>query len=1024
VLTVAKVIGRQAAGYAEYLEGKTQATDLGDYYLKDGERVEAPGRWVRGAATVGCEPVAPVTGDALRALMQVRRPDTGKPLRRAGASGEAVAALDATFSAPKTVSAVWAIASAGLRAEIEAAHERAVDRALGYAIERVAMIRERVGREQVIHQTAADVVATSWRHTTARAVGDRPPDPQLHSHVLVHAAARRDGRLVAIDSRSWLVHRRELGAAYRTELARGLTQLGFSIERGTGRGGRYFEIAGVPQALVDRWSSRHHQVQEAIDRRRVDKEQELAQMVDAGGPDAHRARQQLQALRASGQLAAGEDRYMAYTTRNDKQLRTRTDLDQDWRATGQRHHFHQRQLTRIRSTEPRVAAPVDPRVLVDGLTEFDATFTDRDARAVALEAGCGLPIPAAIAQLSDLHDAGELLDLADGRLTTRVHRARERQTVAAADRLTGHAITPIPRHIVDRQARRLDAALHTTGGRLTAEQRTAIELACSDRPLVVIEGQAGTGKSTVLTAIARAHQAAGQQLIVTSTAALAARRLATELDHAEVPTSTFSTVALRHAITTRRLTLTPFTTLIHDEAALASTSELQPLLDAVDQAGARLILIGDPRQSHAVGAGGLWPHLEHATKGHDAHVELTRNVRAHDPADRRDQRHFRQCRHEDAIRSYATRGRVTITREQRHAEDIALDAAHADRTAGKVTLVVAQTSNDRLDELNARAQAIHHQAGILGHTGLDLPGRPYRLHAGDHVQIRHTIPHPDLGQIRNGQTGRVTTIDTATDALTLDLGPGQHARLHRGQIDRADLRLAYVQHPFPAQGHTTDTTHLIVSDHATQEGTYVALTRARQTTHMYTSHQQLDYPDEPLPALAQHTGRTEPDVPSIHTPLAHETEVTTDPAYELTADRSLTPGLDPATQSPIPIHNAAVELPTDQRRDAARLVEVLGGQPDPRDPAHTAWQRAATAIQRYRHDYAIADDDTPPLGPEPSPGAFQQRLDRRDTAQLVSDARDQLGLPGLEPSGDERPPATLAPRADRDLADRSDSWEL
>ncbi|MGO9887674.1 MAG: relaxase domain-containing protein [Solirubrobacteraceae bacterium] len=107
-------------------------------------------------------------------------------------------------------------------------------------------------------------MATSWRHTTARAVADQAPDPQLHSHVLLHAAVRRDGEVVTIDSHSWLVHQREVGAAYRTELARELAELGFGVRRGVGRGGRYFELEGVPQALLDRWSSRRHQVRAAI----------------------------------------------------------------------------------------------------------------------------------------------------------------------------------------------------------------------------------------------------------------------------------------------------------------------------------------------------------------------------------------------------------------------------------------------------------------------------------------------------------------------------------------------------------------------------------------------------------------------------------------------------------------------------------------------------------------------------------------------------------------------------------------
>jgi conjugative relaxase-like TrwC/TraI family protein len=174
--------------------------------------------------------------------MEVRHPVSGEPLRQAGAGGSTVSALDATFSAPKSVSAIWALADRQLRAAIESAHEQAVDRAISYAVEHVAMVRERADGEAPVHVRALDVVATSWRHTTARAVDGAAPDPQLHSHVLLHTAARKDGRLVAIDSRAWLLHRREVAAAYRTQLASQLTQLGYEIRRGTGRGHRYFEI--------------------------------------------------------------------------------------------------------------------------------------------------------------------------------------------------------------------------------------------------------------------------------------------------------------------------------------------------------------------------------------------------------------------------------------------------------------------------------------------------------------------------------------------------------------------------------------------------------------------------------------------------------------------------------------------------------------------------------------------------------------------------------------------------------------
>ncbi|MGI8429303.1 MAG: hypothetical protein ACR2OB_08365, partial [Solirubrobacteraceae bacterium] len=95
------------------------------------------------------------------------------------------------------------------------------------------------------------------------------------------------------------------------------------------------------------------------------------------------------------------------------------------------------------------------------------------------------------------------------------------------------------------------------------------------------------------------------------------------------------------------------------------------------------------------------------------------------------------------------------------------------------------------------------------------------------------------------------------------------------QVDAAQLRLAYVQHPFPAQGLTTDTAHLIVSAHATREGTYVALTRAREQTHLYGERPVIsDRDGHRLQALADRISRTEPDLPSIAIPLEHERTIT------------------------------------------------------------------------------------------------------------------------------------------------------
>jgi hypothetical protein len=71
----------------------------------------------------------------------------------------------------------------------------------------------------------------------------------------VENPATWDGQIAAIDPQSIYEHRCELGAAYRTELAHDLATMGFEIQRETGRGGRYFELAGVHAGLIERWSS-------------------------------------------------------------------------------------------------------------------------------------------------------------------------------------------------------------------------------------------------------------------------------------------------------------------------------------------------------------------------------------------------------------------------------------------------------------------------------------------------------------------------------------------------------------------------------------------------------------------------------------------------------------------------------------------------------------------------------------------------------------------------------------------------
>jgi conjugative relaxase-like TrwC/TraI family protein len=932
VLTVAKVTASAAGGYAQYLEGRSQAPEAGDYYLSEaGERVEAPGRWIlgeQGAAALGVDIERVVAAEDFRAVMGVRHPETGEMLRRVGGNGEAVCAIDVTFSAPKSVSVVWALASPELRGQIESVQERAVDRALAYATAQVEMTRRRLDQQTVVRERASEMVASSWRHTTARAVVGRAPDPQLHSHTLIHGAIRSDGELVAVDSRSWFVHQREIDAAYLSELAQGMERLGFAVERETGRRARYFELAGVPEGLRERFSGRHAQVQAAIQTRLDAKTTALEKTLKAGGTDAAIAAEQLEVLERSGRLLPGEERSVAMQSRASKDavMATAGDLDRSWWQDAQPYGFDARTVEQLRHAgreiAPATAEELDARVL-ERLTEFEAVFTDRDVRAAALVAGVGLDLDQALESVDRLTEQGELVALADGRFTTRRHRAMEARTVARARAVAAGTATPINAEAVEREIAVLDVQLRERGFDLAGEQAQAVRVACGPGQLSVIEGQAGTGKSTALQAIARAHEQAGQRIVVTSTAALAAERLADELIDAGVDAEGLSTAALDRQIRSGSLPLDRSVTVIHDEAALASTREHDQILGAVETSGARLVLVGDPRQSRAVGASGLWDRIEAAARERDGYVQLQRIVRAQDPADRRDQSLWRSGQHERALTGYSARGRLILEEDRQAVEDRALEAAHADRMAGRGTLVVAQTSNEHLDALNARAQAIRTQHGELGDTEVALTARPYGLRAGDEVQIRHPVAHPDLGRVSNGTTGHVADVYSDGQQARLRLADGREAIFPRELLDAAQTRLSYVQHPFPAQGVTTDTAHVIVGEHATAEGSYVALTRARASTHLYaTSDRELE-PDadreQVVAALAERMGRTDPEIPSISLPLAHEQRVAAEHARESRPRRPSSPREEDQPQRS-PRRDDIAELRAERDRIAAVLA--------------------------------------------------------------------------------------------------------
>ena len=85
-----------------------------------------------------------VEAEQLRALVEGRDPVSGAELL-AGNRQRLVRAFDMTFSAPKSISLLWAFATDPLAEVVAAAHREAVAEALAFLAERAAVARVQAG---------------------------------------------------------------------------------------------------------------------------------------------------------------------------------------------------------------------------------------------------------------------------------------------------------------------------------------------------------------------------------------------------------------------------------------------------------------------------------------------------------------------------------------------------------------------------------------------------------------------------------------------------------------------------------------------------------------------------------------------------------------------------------------------------------------------------------------------------------------------------------------------------------------
>jgi conjugative relaxase-like TrwC/TraI family protein len=873
VLTASSIGAAKGGGYARYLESKTVEPERGDYYLNpSGEPTQAPGRWLASPDALGRLGIegGAVDGPDFIALMEGRHPRTGAWLRAAGATGGRGGGIDLTFSAPKSVSAVWALGSATQRRDMADAHAAAVSEAMNYLTEIVPTVRRRVGRE-VLEEHARGLVAAEYRHTTARGVLDGDaPDPQLHSHVVATCAVRTDGRIVAVASRPVFRAAREVGAAYRSALAYDLSQRGYAIEAGTGKQGRYFEIAGVPRGLSQAFSARSREVARAAERFRA-----------KWGREPER----------------GELRRLKLENRKAKMLVTQSDLKMVWRETAARFEFTGNALTASLSAAQgsRSEGALNERVAAR-LTERAATFQPSEFRTVLLEQSVGeLSSSEALGFSRTMLIERQVLRLESGLMTTQAVRHGEEQIEA---RFNGFAEVSARDVGNSARAHASDQVAERIGARMSDEQVHALEVITGPERGAIVIGPAGTGKGVVIDAAARAEQLTGHETLGIAVSGSTAQRLGR--DSPALLDKTLTLDALVTRVDVGRLRVDERTTIYFDEAGMADTSRLERLTEVVERTGAKLVAIGDGEQLPSIGAGGMFDRLAEIAPC----AELSSVHRTRDIAEQRAWSDLRAGRTDKALAHYLANGRVHIadTRDEaiEHAVEnwARLTETHA---IGELALI-SDASNKEIARLNARAQHYRAERGQLGGLEVEIPDMHYGVREGDRVAM--IDQHYESGQqrIENGSQGEVLEISPTGEVLIEFDVTGQRRTLV-GE-DLANVRLGYAQHIHRAQGATVTRTLVVTGGWQTsKEPAYVEASRARHGTDWYVNRHELGeegHDTDRIERFAANMRRSKRQTPSLEHRELPDPELGPGFRHELAPSRSPLPGMSRGADVPGP----------------------------------------------------------------------------------------------------------------------------
>ncbi len=807
-------------------------TGLDDYYAGTGE---APGSWTgRGARAAGI--VGEADADTLsRAFGQARHPVFGEPLGSGWREPDGVAGFDATFSAPKSVSVLFALSGVAVRDQVVRAHVAAVEQAgLAYLEDHAALTRR--GHNGTMVVDTEGLVIARFEHRTSRAL-----DPQLHSHCLILNKVRdpADGLWRALDGRALFAEAKPAGMVYQAALRAELTRR-LGVVWGPVSEHGQAELAGIPQDVLARFSTRSAQIEAAAQAKVSQLEAALGRGLE---PDERRRVYRLAVLATRAPKTHGPV--------PDQTLYER------WAAETLGLGYEPAALVHaaLHPSPRRVAR--SPETVLGVVTAERATFARRDvvqavarrfhgpagsARDVRVQVEARVDAVLAQSEVVCLH-APERAEPPPGLLRRDGWSVWDRPQQV---RYTTRELLSVEAGILHAAAigrvadvgvvvpEMLNRALAVEPRRLGGDQLDALaQLASRGRRVETVIGPAGSGKTSMLRVAARAWYGSGLNVVGVTHTAVAADVLRREA-HIGAETVAKFLDWHDHATTPERWQLSARHVVIVDEASMVATRQLARLVQLVQTANAKLVLVGDDRQLGAIRApGGMLAALAQQFGAVELH-------QTHRFAHSWEAAALAQLREGDGawLAAFEAHGRIHGGTETQASRDLFgrwWDAHQAGRDA-----IMLAPDHRRAGELAARARRTRVIAGQVTPDGIRVatPTGSQVIGVGDQVETRRNHRGLRYGpgaaeHVRNHDRWTVVGVDEARGTLRVE-----HLR-HQGRITLPSdyvaehVRLGYATTIASAQGLTVDESHVLVSPATYKSELYVALSRGRDANHAY-----------------------------------------------------------------------------------------------------------------------------------------------------------------------------------------------